>query len=93
MICTTLTRIPSIFFVCGPKWDCYFNINRFTAKSSAKKKVLYPTQVNMEVLKSDFEVNLPLLKEALCEADFIAIDTEFTGKIGYSPTKTISRSI
>ncbi|GAA5815115.1 hypothetical protein MFLAVUS_008621 [Mucor flavus] len=33
----------------------------------------------MEVLKSDFEVNLPLIKEALLDADFIAIDTEFTG--------------
>lgn len=35
----------------------------------------------MEVLKSDFEVNLPLVKAALLDADFIAIDTEFTGKI------------
>lgn len=34
----------------------------------------------MEVLKSDFEVNLPLIEEALTGADFIAIDTEFTGK-------------
>lgn len=33
----------------------------------------------MEVLKTDFEVNLPLIKEALLDADFIAIDTEFTG--------------
>ncbi|KAI7892470.1 ribonuclease H-like domain-containing protein [Mucor mucedo] len=33
----------------------------------------------MEVLKSNFEVNLPLIEEALSNADFIAIDTEFTG--------------
>ncbi|KAI8368604.1 ribonuclease H-like domain-containing protein [Choanephora cucurbitarum] len=33
----------------------------------------------MEVLKSDFEAKLPLIEQALIEADFIAIDTEFTG--------------
>lgn len=33
----------------------------------------------MEVLKSEFEAKLPLIREALIDADFIAIDTEFTG--------------
>lgn len=33
----------------------------------------------MEVLKSNFEEKLPLIREALIDADFIAIDTEFTG--------------
>jgi poly(A)-specific ribonuclease len=33
----------------------------------------------MEVLKSDFEDKLPLIREAVINADFIAIDTEFTG--------------
>jgi hypothetical protein len=33
----------------------------------------------MEVLKSDFEDRLPFIREALIDADFIAIDTEFTG--------------
>lgn len=35
----------------------------------------------MEVLKSEFEDKLPLIREALIDADFIAIDTEFTGKL------------
>ncbi|KAI7907253.1 ribonuclease H-like domain-containing protein [Cokeromyces recurvatus] len=33
----------------------------------------------MEILKSNFEEKLPLIKEALLEADFISIDTELTG--------------
>ncbi|KAG1053322.1 hypothetical protein G6F43_004593 [Rhizopus delemar] len=33
----------------------------------------------MEVLKSDFEKILPVIKEALLEADFISVDAEFTG--------------
>lgn len=33
----------------------------------------------MEVLRSDFEAKLPIIKKAILEADFIAIDTEFTG--------------
>ncbi|KAI8075056.1 CAF1 family ribonuclease-domain-containing protein [Gongronella butleri] len=33
----------------------------------------------MEVLKGEFEVMLPSIREALKEADFIAIDAEFTG--------------
>jgi hypothetical protein len=35
----------------------------------------------MEVLKSEFEVKLPLIREALIDADFIAVDTEFTGEL------------
>jgi hypothetical protein len=34
----------------------------------------------MEILKSDFEQKLPFIKKAILEADFIAIDCEFTGK-------------
>ncbi|KAL9543810.1 hypothetical protein MBANPS3_007938 [Mucor bainieri] len=33
----------------------------------------------MEVLRNEFENTLPLIEEAMNEADFIAIDTEFTG--------------
>lgn len=33
----------------------------------------------MEILKSDFEQKLPFIKKAILEADFIAIDAEFTG--------------
>ncbi|CEI93743.1 hypothetical protein RMCBS344292_07971 [Rhizopus microsporus] len=33
----------------------------------------------MEILKSDFEQKLPFIKKAILEADFIAIDCEFTG--------------
>ncbi|CAO3650603.1 unnamed protein product [Cunninghamella echinulata] len=33
----------------------------------------------MEVLKSNFEESYPEIKKAILEADFIAIDTEFTG--------------
>jgi len=33
----------------------------------------------MEVLRKEFEDTLPLIEEAMNEADFIAIDTEFTG--------------
>lgn len=33
----------------------------------------------MEVLRKEFEETLPLIEEAMNEADFIAIDTEFTG--------------
>ncbi|KAI8092212.1 ribonuclease H-like domain-containing protein [Gilbertella persicaria] len=33
----------------------------------------------MEVLRSNFEEKLPVIEQAMLEADFIAIDTEFTG--------------
>jgi uncharacterized protein YprB with RNaseH-like and TPR domain len=33
----------------------------------------------MEVLRKEFEEKLPLIEEAMAEADFISIDTEFTG--------------
>jgi hypothetical protein len=33
----------------------------------------------MEVLRKEFEEKLPIIEAALLEADFIAIDTEFTG--------------
>ncbi|KAI8330136.1 ribonuclease H-like domain-containing protein [Blakeslea trispora] len=33
----------------------------------------------MEVLKSEFEEKLPVIEQAILEADFISIDTEFTG--------------
>ncbi|CEP08008.1 hypothetical protein [Parasitella parasitica] len=33
----------------------------------------------MEVLRKEFEQTLPLIEKAMVEADFIAVDTEFTG--------------
>ncbi|KAK3847182.1 MAG: ribonuclease H-like domain-containing protein [Linnemannia gamsii] len=33
----------------------------------------------MEILKEDFEANLPLLHKAISECDFVAMDTELTG--------------
>ena len=36
----------------------------------------------MQVTKENFEQVLPLFQESLNKADFIAIDTEFTGKLG-----------
>ncbi|KAG0197286.1 hypothetical protein BGX28_009226 [Mortierella sp. GBA30] len=33
----------------------------------------------MEILKEDFEANLPLLQKAIAECDFVAMDTEMTG--------------
>ena len=35
----------------------------------------------MEILSDNFELHLPLIKESILNADFISIDTEFTGKI------------
>lgn len=36
----------------------------------------------MEITQENFEANLPLIKESIYKADFIAIDTEFSGKRG-----------
>jgi hypothetical protein len=33
----------------------------------------------MEVLRKEFEEKLPIIEATLLEADFIAVDTEFTG--------------
>ena len=38
----------------------------------------------MEVLKNNFEAQLNSIKESIKIADFIAIDTEFSGKYSYS---------
>ena len=34
----------------------------------------------MEILKENFEASLPLLQKAIAECDFVAMDTEMTGK-------------
>ncbi len=47
----------------------------------------------MEVLKSDFEDRLPFIREALIDADFIAIDTEFTGQISKSQIAFLNTQI
>lgn len=44
----------------------------------------------MEVLKSDFEKTLPVIKEALLDADFISVDAEFTGFYQFSFLKLSS---
>lgn len=51
----------------------------FCLKISKKHSTL---SLAMEVLRKEFEQTLPLIEEAMSEADFIAIDTEFTGMDG-----------
>jgi hypothetical protein len=33
----------------------------------------------MEIIKDNFEASLPMLKKAIEECDFVAMDTEMTG--------------
>jgi hypothetical protein len=49
---------------------------RHTAASTLEDRG--PTQ--MEIHKEDFVASLPMLQKAIAECDFVAMDTELTGK-------------
>lgn len=59
----------------------YFKLKKFKEKAVLFLSLffsLFSFKI-MEVLRSEFLEKLPVIKKAILEADFISIDTEFTG--------------